>query len=183
MIKILHKCEMEDLRYISDVLDSYISLTDDNRRKDLLCRADNDKSAMEDLVFLIDKQIRYFGSSDVAYMVRSVTRTDGGIGASEIIEDVCDKLNVKIKMGGSNEAMLERLVQSSVEKELLSKSPEELSKAFEKIGMGSSDRQQIIEHIEKNGKVAVLPLIYQYVGAQAATGIIEAIAISMAGHM
>ena len=45
--------------------------------------------------------------------------------------------------------------------------------------MGNADIKQIMEHIEENGKVAILPVIYQYVGATAATGIIEAIAISI----
>ena len=179
MIKILRKCEIEDLRYISEVLDSYFSFTDDSKRKELLGKNGSDSAAREELLQLIDKQIKYFGSADLAYMARSITGEEGGVSTDELIEDVCKKLGVKIKMGGSNEAKLERLVQAVVEKELLSKNPEELSKAFKKIGMGNADIKQIMEHIEENGKVAILPVIYQYVGATAATGIIEAIAISI----
>lgn len=179
VIKILRKCEVEDLRYISEVLDNYFSFTDDNKRKELLAKDGGDNAAREELLHLIDKQIKYFGSSDVAYIARSLTGSNGGVTTDEIIEDVCKKLNVKIKIGGSNEAKLERLVQAVVEKDLLSKKPEELAKAFEKIGIGNADREQILKHIEMNGKVAILPLIYQYVGAKAATGIIETIVISI----
>lgn len=179
MLSVLRKCEMEDLRYISEVLDNYVSLTNDSKRKDLLSKAEQDKDAKEELLQLMDKQIKYFGSSDIAYLTRSIGSSEGGVSASELIEDVCRKTNVKIKMGGSNEAMLERLVQAAVDKELLSKSPDELSKAFEKIGVGNADKQKILDHIEKNGKVAIVPVIYQVLGPQIAIGIIEAIAISI----
>ncbi|EOZ2665106.1 hypothetical protein ACQQXA_004949, partial [Escherichia coli] len=45
-----------------------------------------------------------------------------------------DHYNVKV--GGSIESKLEKLVLSVVEKELLSKTPEELSKCFNELGVG-----------------------------------------------
>ncbi|WP_279465177.1 hypothetical protein [Aeromonas veronii] len=84
----------------------------------------------------MDKQIRYYGSSDVAYAVRSVfsSSSDGGISSLELIEDVCKKLKINLKHGGSMEGRLERLVSAVVEKELLSKKPAELAEAFKKNG-------------------------------------------------
>ncbi|MEW2639935.1 hypothetical protein, partial [Vibrio cholerae] len=97
----------------------------------------------------------------------------------EVVEDVCDKLGVKIKKGGSLEARLERLVTSVVEKELTNKTPEQLSKSFKNIGVGDADLELIMEHIKKNGKVAILPILAQILGPKITLGIIETIIVSL----
>ena len=47
-------------------------------------------------------------SSDIAYLKRALFSADGGVEAKEIVEDVCKKLKVNIKIGGSTESRLER---------------------------------------------------------------------------
>ncbi|MFU1506093.1 hypothetical protein [Aeromonas veronii] len=181
MEKILAKCEYADLEYLSGVLDSYVSFTDDAARKELLQKSYHTSSAKTELCALMDKQIRYYGSSDVAYAVRSVfsSSRDGGISSLELIEDVCEKLKVRVKRGGSVESRLERLVSAVVETELLSKTPTELADAFKKMGVGNEDANLIKEHLAKNGKVAILPFIIQILGPKVALGLIETIIISL----
>lgn len=179
MKTLLAKCEYPDFEYLSEVLDSYASLTDDSARKVLLESSRSSQSARAELITLIDKQIRYYGSSDVAYAFRSVFSSDGGVSALELIEDVCEKLKVTIKHGGSVESRLERLVSVVVEKELFSKTPDELAKAFKDIGMGDADANLIQEHLVKNGKAAVLPIIFELLGPKIAMGIIETIIVSL----
>ncbi len=176
---ILRKCKQADFEYLSKVLDSYLSFTNDSKRKELLGLSSVEESKAE-LVSLIDKQIRYYGSSDIAYFKRAISGDGGGgITASEVIEDVCKKLKIPIKHGGSNEARLERLVNAVAEKELLSKSPEELAEAFDKIGVGNADSQLVMEHLKKNGKAAVLPILVEVLGPKVALGIIETIIVSL----
>lgn len=179
MKAILRKCENEDFEYISDVLDNYFSLTDDSRRKELLAQANESSAAKDELVSLMDKQIRYFGSSDIAYLARSLFSNDSGVSANELISDVCEKLKVKNKLGGSAEARLEKLVTTVVEKELFSKTPEELSKAFKDMGLDEIDREKLMEHLKSNGKVAILPILFQILGPKIALVIIESIIVSI----
>lgn len=179
MKAVLRKCKTEDLNYVSSVLDNYVSLTNDSLRKELLAKAENCGKVKEELIALLDKQIRYFGSSDLAYLARSLFDSDGGVSANELIADVCAKSKVKIKLGGSVESRLEKLVAAVVEKELLSKSPEELAKAFKEMGIEDVDREMIMEHLKSNGKVAILPIIFQILGPKVALGIIEVIIISI----
>ncbi|MGX1187457.1 uncharacterized protein YaaW (UPF0174 family) [Pseudomonas sp. F-14 TE3623] len=179
MKAILRKCKIEDFNYVSRVLDNYVSLTNDSRRKELLTQAESSAAAKEALVELMDKQIRYFGSSDFAYLARSLFDGDGGVSASELIAEVCVKSKVKIKLGGSVESRLEKLVTAVVEKELLSKSPEELAKAFKEMGIEDINREKVMEHLKSNGKVAILPIIFQILGPKVALGIIEVIIISI----
>lgn len=181
MKSILEKCERPDFEYLSDVLDSYASFTDDSKRKKLLSQVDSFQGHKNELISLIDSQIRYYGSSDLAYLKRQFfsAHGDGGVSAVELVEDVCEKLSVSVKHGGSVESRLERLVKAVVEKDLLSKSPSELADAFQNIGVGDADLKLIMEHLIKDGKAAVLPVIFEILGPKIALGIIETIIISI----
>lgn len=179
MKTLLAKCTPEDFTYLSETLESYFSFTDDKKRKKLLSLSKTDAKSRDLLIETIDSQIKYFGPSDLAYLKRHLLQGNGAVSASEIIEDVCEKLKVNIKIGGSVESRLEKLVKSVVEKELLSKTPEELYKAFKEMGVGDIDNEQILEHLKKNGKVAVLPVIVQFLGPEIALGIIETIIITL----
>ena len=183
MKKILEKCTRDDFNYISNTLDSYLSFTNDKRRKELLEAYEENPLLHSELVALVDSQIKYFGSSDFAYAKRSLINGDGSISAEEIIEDVCKKLKINIKIGGSIESTLEKLVMAVVEKELLSKSPEDLSKAFKDMGVGEIDSDDILSHLKKNGKVAILPIIFQILGPKTALGIVETIIVSIIANI
>lgn len=179
MKNIIKKCTKEDFSYLSEVLESYLSFTDDKRRKELLAESENNAQSRDELIDLMDKQIKYFGSSDLAYLKRTIFSKYSGVEAKEIVEDVCTKLKVKIKLGGSTESRLERVVNAVVEKELLSKSPENLSEAFKTMGIGDVDRERILEHMKNNGKVAILPFLVQVLGPKITLGIIETIIVSL----
>jgi uncharacterized protein YaaW (UPF0174 family) len=179
MQTVLQKCEHADLEQLSEMLDSYASFTDDAKRKQLLPEAINSHFARRELIALIDKQIRYYGSSDVAYIARQLLGREPGVMPEEVISDVCGKLKVKIKMGGSVETLLERLVLATVEKELAEKSPAELADYFAKQGMTEKEREALFRKIEDEGKIALLPALYAILGEKVAMGIIQNIAISV----
>jgi uncharacterized protein YaaW (UPF0174 family) len=179
MKEVLARCEPADFAYLSAVLDSYLSFTNDRRRRELLSLSESSPQSRAELVELMDKQIRYYGSADLAYLKRALFGEDGGVDARELVEDVCGKMKVRIKHGGSLESRLEQLVYAVVEKELLDKTPEELAKAFKDIGVGNADVETILQHLKKNGKVAVLPILIEVLGPKIALGIIETIIVSL----
>lgn len=179
MKSILKKCQIEDLEYISEILDNYAAFTDDSRRKELLIKAKKNLNDRGELIELVDKQIRYFGSADLAYLVRSLYSHDGGVSSSELVADVCAKLKIKIKLVGTLESRLEKLAVQVVEKELFSKTPEQLSEAFKDMGVGTIDSEKITEHLKRNGKVAVIPVLFRILGPELALGIIEGIVVSI----
>ncbi|WP_088212291.1 YaaW family protein [Shewanella sp. Shew256] len=179
MKTLINKCTKDDFNYLSKVLDSYLSFTNDKRRKELLVVSDTHPESRKELVELIDKQIKYYASSDLAYLKRALFSDDGGIEAQEIIDDVCSKLKVSIKLGGSIESKLERLVNAVVNKELLDKTPEELSEAFKNLGIDEISRKDILERVKSQGKVLILPIIVEVLGPQVALAIAETIVISL----
>ncbi|MEK6423217.1 MAG: hypothetical protein V4801_26810 [Burkholderia gladioli] len=179
MLSVLEKCEQADLEQLSKILESYVSFTDDRKRKSLLLQSAASNVTRKELLLLIEKQIRYYGSSDVAYIARQLIGKDAGVTPEELIKDVCEKIKVKIKMGGSVETLLERLVLSTVEKELAEKSPEELAAYFDTQGLNEKQKEAIFRKIESEGKLAALPALYAVLGEKVAMGIIQSIAISV----
>lgn len=177
MKAILQKCTQADFEYLSEILDSYVSFTDDAKRKQLLqMKTIQDR---QELIDLIDKQIRYYGSSDAMYLVRSVFANDGGVTAQELVSDVAEKLKIKIKIGSSVEKSLETLAKQVVDKELLSKKPDELAEYFRNIGVKEADIKVISDFINTNGKVAALPIIAEVLGSEVAFVIAQSIIISI----
>ena len=179
MREILEKCMQEDLEYLSQVLDSNLSFTNDRRRKQLLDRHQSDAMDREALVTLIEKQIRYYGSSDFAYLGRSLFTQDAGVSDAVLIEDVCRQLKVKIKKGGELKHNLKYLVKAVVVKELVAMPPKQLSKAFTEIGVGNADRELLLKHLKSSGTAALFPVIASIVGPHVIPKIIEAVIIGI----
>ena len=96
MKEILNLCDHNDLKEISDILKSHVSFTSDTRRNKLLSLSSSSASARIELIDLMDKQIRYFGSSDIAFIYRELFSKDksGEVTSVELIQDVCKKLQV-----------------------------------------------------------------------------------------
>lgn len=196
---ILAKCERDDFNYLITVLRSNLPFANTSSLESLWQKYDSDESDSRDkdlyrigLIDEIDKQIRYFGSSNVAYFKRAITKglhlsensQEAGVNASEIVYDVFNKLGVKSKLGpASIETRLERLVKRVVEKEILKMDPKQLTKAFEAIGMGEADSNSILEKIKQNGKVAILPALIKILGPEITIKVVETIVISMIAQL
>ena len=179
MKTVLRKCEQADLEYLSNILENFISVTNDKMRTHLLRESEESDVAREKLISVIEKQIRYFGSSNAAYMWRKITRTDGGVSVHVIIDDVSKKLKVNLKKGGSVEDKLECLASAVVEKELIAKSPKALVQGFEDMGLGSVNSKLVQSKIKANSPVMVIPILMEVIGPQATLAIVETIVISI----
>lgn len=174
MKKILYKCTRTDLEVLSEILDSYASLTDDKKRKALLASSIDNPQAHEELIELMDQQIRYYGSSDVAWLKRMAFGEDGGVEADEVINDVCKRRKVKIKVGTPIEAKLEALTKAIAHQELCRMDPVNLCERLRKEGVDNQKVDRIIEHLKANGPVAILPVLYRFAGPEITFAIIEA---------
>ncbi len=178
MKSILEKCTKEDFIFISGILDSYFSFTDDKRRKELLQLCDTCATSKSELIELMDKQIRYYGSSDIAYLKRALLDDDSGIAAIELVKDVCEILEIKIntKKGASLESLLEAIVFSFVEKKLTSMSPKEVSDFLQICGLDEKRNELILDSIKKRGIFYILPILWKVLGAELCTEFVVLIA-------
>lgn len=181
MESILGKCDTEDFRLLLKQIDSYVNLTDDGKLNAafLAFSSRNSPENRTNLIRLLEKDIRYLGSSEVAYAKRKLLGDEPpGVSINEIIEDVSKKLKVKQKLVGTVEAKLERLVKWSVEKTFFALSPEQQRELFEKAGIDRKQQDEFFEKIKRN-KAHFLPLLLSILGPEITKKIIEGIVISV----
>jgi len=171
---LLNKCNADDYNVFVGIIDNYLSATDDKKHRSEL-QAFQRSPSNENRIALnrhIEKDIRYFGSHDVAYAWRWLVGGDepAGVGIDEVIGDVSGRLKVKQKPFGTTEAKLERLVAGAAEKAFFDLSPEQQRELFQKAGLSDEQQRTFFEQISKNkgmflpGLLAILgPKLFQEV--------------------
>lgn len=184
---LLLKCDATDFEVLISQIDSYVNLSSDAELKQMLAayKKNSDGSRKTILAKAVEQEIRYIGSSDIAYAYRKLTSNDqpSGVSINEIIEDVSKKLKVKQKLLGTPEAKVERLVKWTVEKTFFALKPEQQRELFEKAGVGKGQQDEFFEKI-KNNKAHFLPLLLSLLGPEITATIVQGLAISaMAAFM
>lgn len=181
------KCDATDFSVLISQIDSYVNLSSDSELKELLAayRKNNTNGSKTELAKAVEREIRYVGSSDIAYALRKLTGEDvpAGVSIHEVIYDVSKKLKVKQKLLGTPEAKVERLVKRTVEKTFFALKPEQQRELFEKAGVGTGQQDEFFEKI-KNNKAHILPLLLSLLGPEITATIVQGLAITaMAAFM
>ena len=179
MTHILQRCEKVDVEFIISIIDSYVNFTNDKELKIRLSVWDG-KDAMP-LAFAecLEREIRYLGSSDIAYASRKLRGLEpAGVSADEIIEDICKALKIPYKKVGSLENKLESLAKGVVDKTFFSKSPEEQIEIIKKCPLTEVQEKQLEEYI-KTGKKIGLSILTTLIGKSSTMAIMNTIIYSI----
>jgi uncharacterized protein YaaW (UPF0174 family) len=184
---LLLKCDATDFQVLISQIDSHVNFSSDAELKRLLAafRQSDEATRKVALAKAVEREIRYIGSSEVAYAYRKLVKRNepSGVSINEIIEDVSKKLKVKQKLLGSPEAKVERLVKWTVEKTFFALKPEQQRELFNKAGVGKGQQDEFFEKIKSN-KAHFLPLLLSVLGPEITATIIQGLAISaMAAFM
>lgn len=184
---LLLKCDASDFSVLISQIDSYVNLSSDSELKESLAayQKNMNNSKKTTLAHVVEREIRYVGSSDVAYAFRKLTSSDNppGVSIHEVIDDVSKKLKVKQKLLGTAEAKMERLVKWTVEKTFFALKPEQQRELFEKAGVGKGQQDEFFDKI-KNNKAHFLPLLLSVLGPEITATIVQGLAITaMAAFM
>jgi uncharacterized protein YaaW (UPF0174 family) len=179
LLKILQSAEDVDLEFIVGVLKSPVGLSADRVMDQALEDYQSTRSAEArlDLAELLEREIRYAGSSDLAYLFRWIWSDDAGVRPDELLEDVAGKLNVRIRTIGTFEAKLQRLVRAVVEKELLKMTPEQQQDLIARQDLGVSKTHEFVKHLKQKGPLGGLPLLLNLAGREAAEQIATALVV------
>lgn len=177
------KAKSADFEFIAEILRSALSPDANATIQTALTRYQKRPSTRtkRKLVALMEREIRYAGSSDLAYFFRSVWKGDGGIPADKLILDVGKKLGVKLRPLGPPEAKLERLVKAVAEKELLKMEPEAQRQLFEEQRLGADRTRQVLAHLKRTAPVVSLPLLMRLIGQESVEKIVTAMVIRVIG--
>ena len=145
MQSILTKLELADFEFLLGIIRSPVGFTSDGKLRtalDDLAHATDSTSYREKLCVLLEQEIRYLGSSDVAYLFRKIVKARGGPGVPfrELVTDVSRKLKLADQPRlCTDEELLERLVQAYTSARMRALPVEEQRALLEDAGMSAQD--------------------------------------------
>ena len=177
MTELLQKCERCDIEFIVETLDSYVNLTDDAGMKQMLKTW---ISGPVPVTFArkLEEEIRYVGSSDIAYFARKVTGGEAGVSVNEIIDDIASMSKVKLKTVCSIEGKLEHLAKAIAEKKFFELPPEkqaELLRQNKKIT--ERDIQSILD--AKTNTSLLFPLLIKLLGPEMTISLLKGLLVTI----
>jgi hypothetical protein len=183
MRKILDAAELADFELIVRVLDSNLSFADDLGMQRALAayRRNPSPRNKRSLAALLERELRYAGSADVAYLLRRVAGRNPGVTLEQIVADVARKLDVEIRMIGTLEDKLQRLTTAVVERRILQMTDAEQRELFLAHGSGLEAAKEVRKRLKRHGPVAALPILLTVVGQEASEKIITSLVIRQIG--
>ena len=182
MTSLLLKCEVEDFAFLIEQIDSNVNLSSDSELKAAFetFRKSGSTTTKALLTKLVEREVRYLGSAEIAYAYRKLwsSREPAGVSIHEMIDDISDKLKVRQKKLGTEEARLERLVKSAVEKAFFDLTPEQQRELFKNAEVGEEQQKEFFEKI-KNNKAHFLPLLFSVLGPEITASIVQGLTIAV----
>lgn len=180
LTELLQRCNVEDAELIIANIDSYINFTDDKGLKEWLehWRTEGGKMPLP-LARKLETEIRYLGSSDVAYLARKLRgKVPAGVPVDEMLRDICKVLKIKQRRVSTLEGRLEEFAKGVVDKAFFDNSPEEQLEMLKNFDFSEETRQIITDHL-KMGKKLALPMLRKMIGPKATMSFIEAVIYSV----
>jgi uncharacterized protein YaaW (UPF0174 family) len=139
-------------------------------------RNNKSRSGIIEMAHIIEKEYKYFGSADVAYLLRKFFSGAGGVGANKIIDDVSKRLRVKTKNGTVMDR-LASLTKEHFESAVMKMSVEEQINFFRKEVRDENKIKHIIYIINKH-KDSIIPFIIDVIGPEATAKLVEGIVVN-----
>ena len=165
-----------DYAFLVGLIESPVNLTDDmGLRRDLAAfeRAPDDAAAREALVQRLEREIRYLGSADLAYLLRTLAGQAPGVPFGEIIQDVARALKVKLPPElGTDREKLRRLVETYATETFARLSPEAQREMLTNLGV---EQDKAAAFIAKSAGVFAVPALVQAFNAVVVQGLIKTI--------
>ena len=172
---LIQRCNREDAKLIIATIDSYINFTDDKGLKKMLEQWTMGTMPIS-LAQKIEKELRYLGSSDLAYFTRKMRGLEpAGVPVEEMLNDISKVLGVKNKKIGTLESKLEHLACSLVEKTIFKLKPEEQVKLLKGLDISDEVIKKIQEYTKEKGSKLLIPVLIQILGPKLAVEMIEAV--------
>ncbi len=170
MQDILQSLETEDFRFLVGVIDG--PLTPARRLRSQLEQLEDGCGPAERdvLCHSLEHEIRYLGSSDVAYGLRKALGKTPGVAFSAIVRDAANVLKVPVRRLGTDREVLCELVEDYVTREFSRRSRQEQQELLESLGI---DRKRAAAFLKRSAGVFALPVLVQAFGTLVVDGLIK----------
>lgn len=161
-----------DYAFLVGLLESKVNLVDNAglRARLAALEADDRPETRAEMNRLLEREIRYLGSSEVGYVMRGLTGQEPGVPFREIIRDVARALRVDLAMLGTDRELLEALVQAYATQTFGQMSPEQQQRMLEELGV---ERDKAVRFLKKSAGVFSVPLLIQAFDVIVVQGLIK----------
>ena len=182
MQEVFSPLEVPDYHFLVGIIESPVNLSDDSRLKTLVSalEQEDNETTRTALNAKLEREIRYLGSSDVAYFFRQWTSDSPGVSFPEIIRDVAKTLKVASPPMGTDREMLEHVVQAYATQQFAAMPDEEKQKMLEQLGV---EQERAAKFIKKSAGVFALPLMIEAFGSLVVNGLIKNIIFGLIGKI
>jgi len=163
-----------DYSFVVGLVNSYTNLTDDQKLRGLLDAVVEDDSTenRDALDRQLEREIRYLGSSDIAYVTRYFVGKEAGVSVHEITRDVAKALKIRLPSLGTDRERAEFVVEQYVTDQFSGLSSVEQQKMLEDLGV---ERDKAAAFIKRSAGVFALPMLIQAFNIIIVEGLIKRI--------
>jgi len=163
---LLEHATPKDFEFFVRQLDSPLNFSASTSMNALLRRfmISADQKDKEALCSIIDEELRYAGSSDIAFFLRNLCGSHGAIEGTELIADVARKLKVKLEPVASMEDKLASLLQRFFEKSVSEMSLEELEQCLGSSRVSEAKKKEILWQVERSAMSSLPAILIMVLG-------------------
>lgn len=164
--------ELPDYHFLTGLIESNLNLTDDQRLRSLL--ADYEEAGSPEIRAELDRQlereIRYLGSSDGAYLVRYLMGQEPGVPFQELVRDVARALKVDPPRAGTEREQVESVAEQYVTQQFARMPRDEQQKMLEDLGV---QRDKAAAFLKRSAGVFAVPALVEAFGIIVVEGLIK----------
>ncbi|MBT8400729.1 MAG: hypothetical protein KJO98_09650 [Rhodothermia bacterium] len=177
MKEILNSLEVADYDFVAALMKNWVNFTDD-AEVDRRIRAFEASGSEEDRARVVEKlerEIRYLGSSDIAYVMRYVTGREPGVSFREILRDVAHTLKVRPDRLGTDREVTIDLVHQYATSQFADLSADEQQRMLEDLGV---EKEKATAFLMRSAGVFALPVMIEAFSAVIVEGLIKRVVLA-----
>lgn len=177
MQDLLRSLTVDDYHFLVELIQSQVNLTDDHHLRVCLIaiQAEDAPETRRAMAEVLEREIRYLGSSELAYAARYLMGREPGVPVREVVDDVARALKVESLPLGTDRERVAALAERYATQQFAELSPKEQQRMLEELGVERERAEAFIKH---SAGVFVVPLLVQAFGALVVEGLIKRVIVA-----
>lgn len=174
MNELLSVLQPTDYRFLAGIMESPFNLSNDAKFSELVTALEKEdtKETREAVGAQFESDLRYLGSSDIAYALRSLTGSEPGVSFQEIVRDVASGLKVARPSASTTREMVEKVATDYATQQFADLSVEEQQKMLEDLGV---EKEKAAAFLKRSAGVFALPMLIEAFNVFIVQGLIKTI--------
>ena len=177
MEAILEKLGIADYEFLTGIIPSRFNFINPKKLKEALERLKSNptKENKCELMQTLEKEIRFLGSADIAYLIRYLFSKEPGVPFREIVNDVAKSLKISITKLGTDEELLKDIVEKYTTGRFQQLDREHQQQLLRESGVSKEHAEDFVKQHTKNISI---PLMIKLLGIKSVQKIVTDIVIA-----